>query len=252
MTQKHRWYRKEKSQAPQNMPFVIDLVFILIFGFLVLAALLSVYIVEIGVLFQRSEWGTSLFAVLSSILISYYFIIWGFLKIKDRTETKKEPKKIISKGFKFIGLTKPSSKDVIYLFLSMFAGTAFSIFSLYLMSNLSNGKLILSSVPEVSIILQNFIVTPFFEEMIYRGIYLSVFLNVLGKNYASAISGLALSSLTFGWIHPTMPFLKFLAGLFLGFVYLYRWKKNLTASIFAHLGANVVSTFVLVEVVLRS
>lgn len=184
------------------MPSVIDFVFILIFGFLVLAVLLSVYLVEIGVLFQQSEWGTSLFAVLSSILISYYFIIWGFLKIKGRTETKKEPKKIISKGFKFIGLTKPSSKNVVYLLLSIFAGAAFSIFSLYLMSNLSNGKLVLSSVPEVSIILQNFIVTPFFEEMIYRGIYLSVFLKVLGKNYASAISGLALSSLTFGWIHP--------------------------------------------------
>lgn len=95
-------------------------------------------------------------------------------------------------------------------------------------------------------ILQNILVAPMFEELIYRGIYLSVFLRVLGKNYVSAILGLLLSSFVFGWTHPIQPIVKTFGGFVLGCIYLFKWKKNIIASFSTHVSMNVVGTFLIV------
>jgi len=222
----------------------IDLIFISIFVFLFLIVLLDFYRIGIRFLFEQTIWGVSIFGFLSCTLIGYYSIFWGCLKMKNYFRIKEERQKIIFKAFRFIGLTKPSSKDILYIVCSMFVGAIVSIFSLFLISCLANGTLRLIEPPEYYTILQNFIMAPIFEELIYRGIYLSVFLRILGTNYVSAILGITLSSFTFGWIHPALPIFKALGGLVLGSIYLCKWKKNLVASIFAHLGANIVSTFV--------
>jgi len=249
MTKKQR-FREEKTHILHANMSIADLIFILIFVFLFLAVILSIYRQKTEFLFQQSQLGASIFAILSSSLISYYFIIWGFFKIKYYVKTIEGRKGTVSKAFRFVGLAKPSFNEIVYILFSTIIGVIVSIFSLYLMSNLINGALRLASSIDISIMLQNIIVVPIFEEVIYRGIYLSVFQRIFEKNYTTAILGLILSSFTFGWIHPTMPLLKALAGFVLGSIYLYRWKKNLVASVFAHLGANIVATFVLVEVVL--
>lgn len=101
-----------------NKKFMTDFIFILIFIFRFLAVILDLCGVELGALFQQSILGTSNFGFLSGFLIAIYFIIWGMLKIKDRIEIKWPLEKIILKGLKFIGLTKPSSKDALPILLS--------------------------------------------------------------------------------------------------------------------------------------
>jgi len=221
----------------------IDLIFILIFISLFGVVLLDLYGIRISFLFEQTMLGTSTFGLLSGILIFYYSILWGCLKMEDYLR-EKEFKTAFSKAVKFVGFAKPSPRDLLYITSSMVVGGLFNFLSLFLVAYLCNGNLILIHPSEPQTILENIIVPPVSEELIYRGIYLSVFLRILRKNHATATLGIILSSFTFGWIHPTTPILKATAGLLLGSIYLCKWKKNMIASIFAHLGANIVGTYV--------
>jgi membrane protease YdiL (CAAX protease family) len=182
------------------------------------------------------------------MLLLYYFFIWGFIKVKNqfkgnRIGFKSVTRVLFSKVAHFIGLKTISPKDSLYFLLSMIIGMVFNFLVLIALLHFDHGTLLYVSSPSLYVLVQNLILPPILEELIFRGIYLSVFLKVLGKNYVSAVSGLVLSAFTFGWCPPTQAIVKTIAGFLLGFIYLFAWKKNIAASSLAHFGANLVGTF---------
>lgn len=201
-------------------------------------------------LFVQSDQGASLFALICLWLFLGYFLIWGIFQIESQFKGEKLGTKIarrilFSKTANFIGLKKPSLKGSLYIILSMIVGIVFNFLVLLVLFRLSGATLYWVSSPSLYMLVQNLVIPPIFEELIFRGIYLSVFLKLFGKTYASAGFGLVLSSFTFGWIHPVQPLIKTIAGLLLGLVYMWGWKKNIVASSLTHFGANLVGTFLI-------
>jgi membrane protease YdiL (CAAX protease family) len=86
---------------------------------------------------------------------------------------------------------------------------------------------------------QVLLVAPIFEEVILRGIYLRVFVGFLGKNDLSALFGVIISSLVFGYIHADLMSVKVLGGIVLACIYLYKWRGNLVACVLAHFSVNL-------------
>jgi len=226
-----------------------DVGFITIFASLFFLSFLDFCGLRMAFLFEPKWSGMSIFSVISGVLIGYYFIIWGFVKTKSRFIRKENLRSIISDAFAFVGFRKPSYKNLLLITISMILGAILSFLSLLLLVYLSKGTMIVMVFPDPLTVLNNLIVPPILEETMFRGIYLSVFLKIVGKNNAIATLGVIMSSFTFGWIHPYMPMLKMLGGLLLGSIYLFKWNKNLFASMSAHLGANVVSSFLVISVV---
>ena len=219
-----------------------DAVFMLIFVSLFLFVLLDLYGVRMDLLFRHKIEGMSMYSFISGILIGYYFILWGCLKIKHRIKKKENMREIILDALTFIGLKKPTIKGFTYALLAAVIGAIFNYFSLLIVAHLYGGTLVLTRSLDLLIVMQNLVFASISEEIIFRGIYLSVFTRILGKTRASAAWGIIMSSFTFGWIHLEKPILKVAAGLLLAVIYLFKWKKNLIASIAAHLGANSAAT----------
>lgn len=67
---------KENRKSKANIP-TIDLIFVFIFVLLFLIVSADFYIEEADFLFRQTDFGPSIFGILSSVLIPYYFIIWG-------------------------------------------------------------------------------------------------------------------------------------------------------------------------------
>ena len=231
-----------------------DLVFVLIFVLLFSLVVIDIWTPWFNFLFGTTELGQSLFSLMSGTLILFYGIIWGALKIKDSIKTTRSYKKrwfaMISRASRFIGLEKPSPKDVLYISLSIFIGVLFNVLALYIAATLKSGNIYLRNLPSESyLILQYLFVAPLFEELVFRGIYLSSFLKILGSNYLSVTLGLVLSSFTFGWIHSDQLFallIKTAGGFLLGSIYLIKWKKNFVAAFLAHIGLNVAGIYLYV------
>ncbi|MEM2974834.1 MAG: CPBP family intramembrane glutamic endopeptidase [Candidatus Bathyarchaeia archaeon] len=206
----------------KKRPKTNDVLFIVILAFFFAIAVINFLTGQMSFLFEQTEIGSSLFSLLTSTFIPIYFIIWGALRIrkyypKDSLINRITLIKIMfSKSMRLVGLRKPSSREVFY---SLMIGIA----------NL-----------DASFVFQSLAVVPIFEELIYRGIYLGMFLQIFGKNKITAVSALIMSSFTFGWIPPTDPLIKTFGALILGIIYLYGYKKNLIPSMCAHLGLNVV------------
>jgi membrane protease YdiL (CAAX protease family) len=236
------------GRQKNNIP-IIDYIFLLIFVFLFMIILIDHYILRMKLLFEQTATGTSIFGLISFYLIFFYFVLWGCLKTKVFSKTKLERRIIVFEAFGFVGFRKLSLPDILYSEFSVFIGVAFNFLTLFLASYFFKGNLRLLWPIDPLIILNNLVIAPVFEELIYRDIYLSVFINILGRSYYKAIMAITLSSFTFGWIHPILPMLKAFGGFLLGSIYLLKWKKNILESIFAHFGVNIIGTFI--EVIIQ-
>jgi membrane protease YdiL (CAAX protease family) len=230
-----------------------DSIFIFLFASLFFLVIINLLTGVFGFLFDLSDAGISLFALMSATLFLCYFFIWGAIRVENqfkgaRLGVVSVSRILFSRTMNFIGLKKLSPKDSFYIFLSMIIGIVFNLFIVLALSRLTNGTLYTVSSPSLYALVQNLVVVPIFEELIFRGIYISVFLKLFGKTYASAGSALVLSSFTFGWIHPAQPIVKTIAGFLLGSIYLWGWKKNIAASSLAHFGANLIGTFLVLFV----
>jgi membrane protease YdiL (CAAX protease family) len=149
------------------------------------------------------------------------------------------------KTMNLIGLKKPSLRGSFYILLCMIIGMVSSFLILFTFSILGGGVLYWTSA-SLDVLIQNLIVSPIFEELIIRGIYLGVFLKLFGVSYKSAAIALIMSAFTFGWIHPAQPIVKTVGGFLLGSIYLFGWKKNLAESSLTHFGINLVGSFLVV------
>ncbi len=244
----------EKSGVFFNIGGVTDILFILLFATLFLLVVIDLLTPMIHSLFEPIIEGQSFFSLISGVSMLLYGIFWGFLKIDDqirRTKNYKDRWRIILvKAFSFIGLRRIKRKDLFYFLIIFLIGVAFNFFTSYGVSSLLDLNLILNkSLPQGLLLYQILLVAPFFEEMVFRGVYLSAIQKILGNHYYSAAIGLVLSSFTFGWIHTNqLHFLliKTIGGLLLGSIFLFKWKKNLVHSFLAHFGINLVGIFLIV------
>ncbi|MEM3490351.1 MAG: CPBP family intramembrane glutamic endopeptidase, partial [Nitrososphaerota archaeon] len=189
-----------------------------------------------------------------SVSILFYLILWGFVKLRDQLKDKKlEVREVSSlmdvKTANLIGLRKPSLRDSLFIIICLFVGIIINFFVLLILVRLGVGTLYYVINPTLYTYVSNLLVPPIFEELIYRGIYLGVFIKIFGNSPKYAVVGLVMSSFTFtrihpfAWNHPSEPLVKLIGGFLLGSVYLIRWKKNLAASMATHLGLNLVGTF---------
>jgi len=233
---------------------IADSIFIFIFVVLFVLVIIDVLTPTFRFLFEPTVYGQSLYSLASGVLILFYGMFWGFSKIADEMGMIKSYESrwrlFVSKAFSFIGLARTDKKDILYVVLSVFVGIAFNVLTLYVMSLLVGGSILVRAPPsEIYLIVQYLIAAPLFEELVFRGIYLSSFLKILGNSYPSATLGLILSSFTFGWIHPgslLSLLLKTSGGLFLGTIYIIKWRKNFVASFSTHFGFNLASIFLYV------
>lgn len=217
--------------------------------FIVLFALpfLNLATNSLGFLFNVLPDGSSWFAIISGISILFYFIIWGFVRLRSQFRGKRLPQKIVwrimsQKASNVIGLRKPSLKGSVYIFVSIVIGMIGNFLILVVLSTVGYGTLYRVPSP-IGDLWQSLIVAPIFEEFIYRGIYLGVFLKFFGKSRKYAAVALIMSSFIFGWIHPALPIVKTIGGFLIGSIYLFGWRKNLVASSLAHFGANLTGSF---------
>jgi len=231
-----------------------DSIFIVIFVALFLLVVIDAMVPTVRFLFLPSVFGQSLYSVISGALILYYGLIWGVRKVADQIKKEKNSERrlrtLISKAFEFIGLVKMGPIDSLYVSFSMLTGMVFNILILYGVAISSGGILYRRPFPsDIYLTIRFLIVAPLFEELIFRGVYLSAFLKILGRNYISVALGLMLSSITFGWIHTDqfpVPVIKTAGAFLLGIIYLAKWKKNFLATYLAHFGLNFVGVFLYV------
>ena len=226
-----------------------DKVFLSVFVLLFAVVILNLATGDLSFLFQAPPNVTSLFAIISSVSILFYFILWGFAKLtRNRLQDKKLGLRGVSslmyaKTANLIGLRKPSLRDSLFIIICLFVGIFVNLFTLLILARLGVGTLYRVINPTLCTYVSNLVVPPIFEEFIYRGIYLGVFLKLFGNSPKYAVVGLVMSSFTFAWIHPSEPLVKLVGSFLLGSVYLTRLKKNLVASMATHLGFNLVGTF---------
>jgi len=179
---------------------------------------------------------------------------WGFSKIADQIRViesfEERLRTMITRALRFIGLAKATPTGVLFILLSMVFGIIFNFLTLYGFAVIEGGSIHVRTPPsDVYLIIQYLIAAPLFEELVFRGLYLSSFLRILGKNHLSAMLGLTLSSFTFGWIHPngSIPLLiKTSGGFLLGTIYMIKWRKNFMAALSAHFGLNILGIFLYV------
>jgi membrane protease YdiL (CAAX protease family) len=225
-----------------------DIGFILLSISLFALAILNLTTGSLSSLFHSPPGSSSAFAVISSILVLFYSIVWGFIRIGGQFEGKKLGMKTVlnimfQKSASLIGLRKPSVKGLAYIILSMVFGMMANFLILVILSLMGYGVLYRVASPPIDGLLQNLVVPPIFEELIFRGIYLGVFLKLFGKSYWYSSAALMMSAFTFGWIHPAQPIVKTVGSFLLGSIYLFGWKKNLIASSMTHFGMNLVGSF---------
>lgn len=119
-----------------------------------------------------------------------------------------------------------------------------------------------NSLNEIEEIINSIFLAPPFEEIIYRGCLISIFLmffeehDNFKKHYPTAIFiALIVSSFIFGWIHSTSEIPEIYAtigGVIFGIVYLFdlknlvRWQfkidRNIWAAIGCHIAANIIGS----------
>ena len=88
------------------------------------------------------------------------------------------------------------------------------------------------------------LITPIFEEIIFRGYYISRLLELHGESIKTALAAIILSGILFGYIHYYKPFEKVFGGMLLALMFLIKSNKNIYATISAHCTRNLFWTVV--------
>lgn len=81
---------------------------------------------------------------------------------------------------------------------------------------------------------------PLYEETLFRGYLINKILDSIKSETKGKTLAILGSVLIFSWMHVHSPWNKLLPAVVFTTVYLWRWKRNLTAAIITHATANVV------------
>lgn len=81
---------------------------------------------------------------------------------------------------------------------------------------------------------------PLFEETLFRGYLINKVLDSIGNDVKGKTLAILGSILVFSWMHVHSPWNKVLPAVVFTAVYLWGWKRNLTAAMVTHAMANAV------------
>jgi membrane protease YdiL (CAAX protease family) len=249
--EKHTGKNNKSPRSFSKADSVLMFIFVTLFSLVIIDILTP----TVRFIFEPTGLGQSWYSLISGVLILFIGIFWGVSKIADQIKVIKRYwerwRTIISKASRFIGVTEVSESSLSYILLSMFIGMLFNFLILYGVAVLRGGSIhVIIPSSETYLIIQYLVAGPLFEELVFRGIYLSSFLRIFGSNYLSAALGLIMSSFTFGWIHPEIFLslvIKTSGGFLLGIIYMLKWRKNFMAAFSAHFGLNLVGIFLYVS-----
>jgi membrane protease YdiL (CAAX protease family) len=163
--------------------------------------------------------------------------------VKSRLSLREDGWKRVAGGFmSFTGFSKESLKYARQNFASLLLGPVVAGIAA-LSFSLAGLSIFISFGIPLGFAIQVLLVAQIFEEVILRGIYLRVLVGFLGKNDLSALFGVVISSLVFGYIHAGLMDVKVLGGIVLACIYLYKWRGNLVACVLAHFSVNLFIMF---------
>lgn len=230
--------------------------FVLVSLVLFLLIPLSNLFTSLKLLFGPFYGGANYYGFIALGFFFLEFLVWRAFKLKSSlAKSNKRGIRAVIEGYKkiiedvsiFIGSRKVSRIEAL---IGIVVGVSCGITTVTIMSyfeNLSVGFLspdvflkMLISMPIETI---GIYLVPVFEELVFRGFFLSRFLDIFKKRKMMVVA-LIMSSFIFGYIHSQYPIYKVLVGFVLGIVYLWKWKKNIVPSTIAHVTGNVFLTFV--------
>jgi membrane protease YdiL (CAAX protease family) len=87
------------------------------------------------------------------------------------------------------------------------------------------------------------VIAPVVEELVYRGVLINIIIYVFNRKKDGIIIAIILSSVIFGYTHPTEQVIKVIVGLGLSILYLYPKERNLALPISAHITSNLARIF---------
>jgi membrane protease YdiL (CAAX protease family) len=179
---------------------------------------------------------TKYYSILSFLLIIIVFLYTFYNVFHGKKFTLFNLKLMLDEIFEFIGLNKMELKQL-YGILLLFS---LAIYVVYF------------TVPlmfQVSILfLYAILLAPIAEEIVFRGFIISKLMDIF-KNENKWIVGAGAticSSLIFTFMHEGSLPPRFLTGLLLGSIYLFKWRKNLFYSITAHTLLNAYTVIFIV------
>ena len=234
----------------QNYIFVA--ISIILFLIIPLAYLLPDLKFLFNPIFER----TTYYGFISGGFIFIEFLVWRTFQIKGLiVKSKRKGIRRLLEGywklFKdvsiFIGLKKVSySESFVGILIGLLCGMT-AVFSMSYFENLSIEVItfgtFLKMLVSMPIEMAGIYLIPIFEELVFRGFFLSRFLHIF-KNKRIVVIGLIISSFIFGYSHLEYPIYKVFVGFVLGIIYLWRWKKNISISTVTHITGNAFLVFI--------
>ena len=243
---------EQNKEAFQNSFFVI-------IWFLLLFLIPLSYLLPSIDFFFKPLFGWTLYGWLILVL-TFETLLWGALEYVRRLPKRRESRplmdslvNIVGAFLVFVGFKKRSrmSEIVVGVVIGISLATSTVISRAFFESSAI-------SVTNPMVILYLFftrfemwaivLLISVLEEIIYRGLFTNRLVRVFSSNspFAGAIAVIS-SSLVFGWTHLELPIYKTIAGLALGLVYLWGWRKNILATTVAHISANSLFFFFVLE-----
>lgn len=231
-------------------------IFVAISVILFLIIPLSNLLPNLKLLFNPIFEKTTYYGFISAGFIFIEFLVWRLFQIRNLiVKSKRKGIKRLLEGYWklskdvliFVGFRKVSLFEVLIgILIGLLCGMT-TVFSMSYFENLSIEVItfgtFLKMLVSMPIEMAGVYLIPIFEELVFRGFFLSRFLHIF-KNRRTVVIGLIVSSFVFGYSHLEYPIYKVFVGFVLGIVYLWKWKKNIVTSMAAHITGNIFLTFV--------
>lgn len=233
-----------------NLEFFQNLIFIVVWAFLLLLIPLRSIFPSLDYFFNPFfDWTLYGWLIL---FLAFETLLWGGFKLIRRLP-KGRPLESLTNIFKttlvFIGFKKRDRFFEIVFGLvigislaicTLLSRSYFEHLSIYVIDPRLITYLLLTGLDVWVFVM----LTPLLEEVIYRGLFLNRLISVFStnKSFAGAIAIFS-TSFIFGWSHIELPLYKAFGGLILGVVYVLRWRKNILATVVAHISANILFVF---------
>jgi len=205
----------------------------------ILIIAVDAFIYRIPFLFGTLVLGGSIFAYTSLYMIFSLKLARTLIHIK---RVKRKPN--LPDVARFLGVADLKISDVVFIAGVFLLMLPFGFIHQQAIASLLGLPLQVNKVYSWDVVLGTFLLIPIVEEVTYRGILASWLHRLTGGN---TLITLVVSSVIFSWTHVFHPEVKLIGSLLFGAIYFCGGRRNLIASIVAHMSLNlVVATFVVV------
>jgi len=196
-------------------------------------------------------------------LLFIFIIFFSLERIHERSVTSRETPlkiafhKLISDFAGFVGWRTGNQKKQVIV--GLIVGLILPIYFVVAVGKpigFDIGYTLWVILTKTEAVLDRVLIAPFFEEIFFRGFFITRFLLIFKNTKFWGIAGIVLSALLFASIHTAQHDLPnmFISGLIYGCIYLINWdeskellswRKNLTAALIAHSISNLMTTAIL-------